>query len=140
MCIDYRQLNKVTIKNKCTFLTIDDPFDQLRGAICFSMIDLKFYYHQLKERESDIPKITLKTRYSHYYFLEISFVLTNAHATLIDLMNKVLELYHDMLVIVFINEILIYSYNEKDHATHRRIFLLTLKDQKLYAKFSKCEF
>ena len=104
------------------------------------MIDLKFYYHQLKERESDIPKITLKTRYSHYDFLEISFVLTNAHATLMDLMNKVLESYHDMLVIVFINEILIYSYNEKDHATHRRIFLLTLKDQKLYAKFSKCEF
>ncbi|KAH0781716.1 hypothetical protein KY290_001314 [Solanum tuberosum] len=140
MCIDYRQLNKVTIKNKHPLPRIDDLFDQLQGASCFSKIDLRFGYHQLKVRECDIPKITFKTRYGHYEFLVMSFGLTNAPAAFMNLMNRVYKPYLDMFVIVFIDDVLIYSRNEEDHASHLRIVLQTLKDRELYAKFSKCEF
>ncbi|KAH0688918.1 hypothetical protein KY289_016276 [Solanum tuberosum] len=133
-------LNKVTIKNKYPLLIIDDIFDQLQGATCFSKIDLRSGYHQLKVRECDIPKTAFRTRYGHYEFLVMSFRLTNAPAAFMDLMSRVFKPYLYMLVIVFIDDILIYSRNEEDHASHLRIVLQTLKDRELYAKFSNCEF
>uniref|UniRef100_M1DTE7 Gag-pol protein n=1 Tax=Solanum tuberosum TaxID=4113 RepID=M1DTE7_SOLTU len=117
----------------------DSP-DVVTGASCFSKIDLRFGYHQLKVRECDIPKITFKTRYGHYEFLVMSFGLTNAPAAFMNLMNRVFKPYLDMFVIVVIDDVLIYSRNEEDHASHLRIVLQTLKDRELYAKFSKCEF
>ncbi|KAH0678989.1 hypothetical protein KY284_020074 [Solanum tuberosum] len=140
MCIDYRQLNKVTIKNKYPLPRIDDLFDQLQGSTCFSKIDLRSGYHQLRVRECDIPKTAFRIRYGHYKFLVMSFGLTNAPAAFMDLMNKVFKPYLDMFVIVFINDILIYLRNKEDHASHLRIVLPTLKDRELYAKLSKCEF
>ncbi|KAH0679850.1 hypothetical protein KY284_020935 [Solanum tuberosum] len=140
MCIDYRQLNKVTIKNKYPLPKIDDLFNQLQGASCFSKIDLRSGYHQLKVRECDISKTTFRTRYGHYEFLVMSFGLTNAIAAFMDLMNRVFKPYLDMFVIVFIDDILIYLRNKEDHVSHLRIVLQTLKDKQLYAKFSKCEF
>ncbi|KAH0765914.1 hypothetical protein KY285_001785 [Solanum tuberosum] len=133
-------LNKVTTKNKYPLRRIDDLFDQLYGATCFSKIDLRSGYHQFRVRECDIPNTTFRTCYGHYEFLVMSFDLTNALATFMDLMNRVFKPYLDMFIIVFINDILIYSRNEKDHASHLRIVLQTLKDRELYAKFSKCEF
>jgi len=140
VCIDYRQLNKVTIKNKYPFSRIDDLFDQLQGATYFSKIDLRYGYHQLRVRESIISKIALRTRYGNYEFLVMSFRLTNVPAAFMGIMNIVFKLYLDMFVIVFINDILIYSGNEEDHASHLRVVLQTLRDRELYAKFSKCEF
>ncbi|KAH0759938.1 hypothetical protein KY290_023431 [Solanum tuberosum] len=140
MCIDYRQLNKVTIKNKYPLPRIDDIFDQLQGATCFSKINLRSGYHRLRVRECDIPKTAFRTRYGRYEFLVMSFGLTDAPATFMDLMNIVFKPYLYMFVIVFIDDILIYSRNEKDHASHLRIVLQTLKDKELYAKLSKCEF
>ena len=112
MSIDYSQLNKVTIKNKYTFPRIDDLFDPLQGTFRFSKIDLKSGYHQLKVRECDIPKITFIIRYGRYEFLVMSFDLSNTHATFMDLMNRVFKPYLDIFVIVFIDEIVIYSRNE----------------------------
>ncbi|KAH0636443.1 hypothetical protein KY289_036358 [Solanum tuberosum] len=140
MCIDYRQLNKITIKNKYPLLRIDDLFDQLQGPSCFSKMDLRSGYHKLKVSECDIPKTTFRTRYGHYEFLVMSFGLTNAPTVFMDLMNRVFKPYLDMFVIVFIDDILIYSRNNEDHVSHLRIVLQTLKDKELYAKFSKCEF
>ncbi|WMV08151.1 hypothetical protein MTR67_001536, partial [Solanum verrucosum] len=137
---DYRQLNKVTIKNKYLIPTIDDLFDQLEGAIHFSKIDHIFDYHQLRVRDTDIPKIAFRTRYGHYEFVVMSFGLTNAPATFMDLMNMVFNQYLDLFVIVFIDDILIYSRNEGEHATHLRVVLQTLNDRQLFSKFSKCEF
>ncbi len=140
MCIDYRQLNKVTIKNKYPIPRIDDLFDQLQGASYFSKIDLRSGYHQLRVRDSDILKTTFRTRYGQYEFVVMSFGLTNAPATFMDLMNRVFKQYLDLFVIVFIYDILVYSQNEEDHATHLRVVLQTLKYHQLFAKFSKCEF
>ncbi|KAH0676229.1 hypothetical protein KY285_024030 [Solanum tuberosum] len=137
---DYHQLNKITIKNKYPLQRIDDLFDQLHGATYFCKIDLRFGYHQLRVRECDIPKTIFRTCYSHYEFLVMSFGLMNAPAAFMDLMNRVFKPYLDMFVIVFIDEILIYLSNEEDHASHLKIVLQSLKDKKLYAKFSKCEF
>ncbi|KAL5548506.1 hypothetical protein UlMin_003737 [Ulmus minor] len=140
MCIDYRELNKVTVKNKYPLPRIDDLFDQLKGAAVFSKIDLRSGYHQLKIKEDDIPKTAFRTRYGHYEFLVMSFGLTNAPAAFMNLMNRVFKEYLDKLVIVFIDDILIYSKNQEEHMEHLRIVLRTLKEHQLYAKFSKCEF
>ncbi|KAH0716656.1 hypothetical protein KY290_012918 [Solanum tuberosum] len=137
MCIDYRQLNKVTIKNKYPLPRIDDLVDQLQGANYFSKIDLRLGYHQLRVRGVDIPKTAFRTRYSHYEFVVMSFGLTNAQATFMDLMNRIFRQYLDMFIIVFINDILIYSRSESDHMDHLRIVLHVFKDHQLYAKFSK---
>ncbi|KAA3474150.1 DNA/RNA polymerases superfamily protein [Gossypium australe] len=140
MCIDYRQLNKVTINNNNTLQRIDDFFDQLKGAIVFSLIDLRSGYYQLKVKESDVPKTTFRTRYGHYEFLVMPFRLTNAPALFMDLMNRIFRPYLDRFVVVFIDDILIYSCDETQHAEHLRIVLQTLREKQLYAKFSKFEF
>ncbi|GJV77461.1 putative reverse transcriptase domain-containing protein [Tanacetum coccineum] len=140
MCIDYRELNKLTIKNRYPLPRIDDLFDQLQGSSVYSKIDLRSGYHQLRVREEDIPKTAFRTRYGHYEFQVMPFGLTNAPAVFMDLMNRVCKPYLDKFVIVFIDDILIYSRNEEEHASHLRIILELLRKEKLYAKFSKCDF
>ena len=115
-------------------------FDQLQGAECFSKIDVQSGYHQIKIRGEDVTKTVFRTRYGHYDFMVLSFGLTNTPAAFIDLMNRVFKLYLDSFVIVFIDDILIYSKNEAEHEEHLRITLQTLKEHQLYAKLSKCEF
>ena len=140
MCIDYRGLNKATIKNKYPLPHIHDLFNQPTGSKMFSKIDLRSGYHQLKIKEEDIPKTTFWTRYGHYEFLIISFELTNAPTVFMDLMYWVFNDYLDKFVIFFIDNILIYSKSEEEHETHLRQVLQRLSTKKLYAKFSKCEF
>ena len=118
MCIDYRQLNKVTIRNKYPLPRIDDLFDQLQGAKVFSKIDLRSGYHQLRIRESDVPKTAFRTRYGQYDFLVMSFELTNAPAAFMDLMNRVFRPYLDRFVIAFIDDIFVYSKSELEHERH----------------------
>jgi hypothetical protein len=140
MCVDYRPLNAVTIKNKYPLPRIDVLFDQLASAKVFSKIDLRSCYHQIKIRASDVPKTDFSTRYGLYEFLVMSFDLTNAPAYFMYLMNSIFMNELDKFVVVFNDDILIYSKNEAEHAKHLRIVLHHLRDQKLYAKFSKCEF
>ncbi|GJY19918.1 putative reverse transcriptase domain-containing protein [Tanacetum coccineum] len=140
MCIDYRELNKLTVKNRYPLPRIDDLFDQLQGSSVYSKIDLRSGYHQLRVRDEDIPKTAFRTRYGHYEFQVMPFGLTNAPAIFMDLMNRVCKPYLDKFVIVFIDDILIYSRNKEEHANHLRIILELLKKEKLYAKFSKCDF
>ncbi|GJT99834.1 putative reverse transcriptase domain-containing protein [Tanacetum coccineum] len=140
MCIDYRELNKLTVKNRYPLPRIDDLFDQLQGARHFSKIDLRSGYHQLRVHEDDIPKTAFRTRYGHFEFTVMPFGLTNAPAVFMDLMNRVCKPYLDKFVIVFIDDILIYSKSKEEHEVHLRLVLELLKKEKLYAKFSKCEF
>ncbi|XP_051197332.1 uncharacterized protein [Lolium perenne] len=140
LCVDYRKLNDVTIKNKYPLPKIEDLFDQMNGARVFSKIDLRTGYHQLKVRELDIPKTAFTTRYGLFEYTVMSFGLTNAPAYFMNLMNKVFMKYLDKFIVVFIDDILIYSKNEEEHAEHLRIVLGTLREHQLYAKFSKCEF
>ncbi|KAJ0876256.1 putative nucleotidyltransferase, Ribonuclease H [Helianthus annuus] len=140
LCIDYRELNNVTIKNRYPLPRIDDLFDQLQGASYFSKIDLRLGYHQLKVKEEDVHKTAFRTRYGHYEFLVMPFGLTNAPAAFMDLMNRVCKPYLDKFVIVFIDDILIYSKSKADHEKHLRSILKLLHQERLYAKFSKCEF
>nr|GEU83866.1 putative reverse transcriptase domain-containing protein [Tanacetum cinerariifolium] len=140
MCIDYWELNKLTIKNRYPLPRIDDLFDQLQSLSVYSKIDLRSGYHQLRVREEYIPKNAFKTRYRHYEFQVMPFGLTNTPAVFMDLMNRVCKPYLDKFVIVFIDDILIYSCNEEEHANHLRIILVLLRNKKLYAKFSKCKF
>ncbi|KAJ0482269.1 putative nucleotidyltransferase, Ribonuclease H [Helianthus annuus] len=140
MCIDYRTLNKLTIKNRYPLPRIDDLFDQLQGSSFYSKIDLRSGYHQLRIQEESIPKTAFRTRYGHYEFLVMPFGLTNAPAVFMDLMNRVCKPYLDKFVIVFIDDILIYSKTKAEHEQHLRAILELLKKEQLYAKFSKCEF
>jgi hypothetical protein len=140
MCVDYRPLNEVTIKNKYPLPLIDILFDQLAGAKVFSKIDLRSRYHQIKIQPEDIPKTAFTTRYGLYEYLVMSFGLTNAPAHFMYLMNSVFMPELDKFVVVFIYDILVYSKSEEEHAEHLRIVLTRLRDHQLYAKFSKCEF
>ncbi|WVZ84916.1 hypothetical protein U9M48_031886 [Paspalum notatum var. saurae] len=140
MCVDYRALNDVTIKNKYPLPRIDDLFDQLQGACVFSKIDLRSGYHQMKIRPSDIPKTAFITRFGLYKYTVMSFGLTNAPTYFMNLMNKVFMEYLDKFVVVFIDDILIYSKTEEEHEEHLRLVLQKLREHKLYAKLSKCEF
>nr|GFB54060.1 putative reverse transcriptase domain-containing protein [Tanacetum cinerariifolium] len=140
MCIDYRELNKLTVNNRYPLPRIDDLFDQLQGSSVYSKIDLRSGYHQLRVREEDIPKTAFRTRYGHYEFQVMPFGLTNAPVVFMDLMNQVCKPYLDKFVIVFIDDILIYSKDEKEHEEHLKAILELLKKEELYAKFSKCEF
>ncbi|GJW06954.1 putative reverse transcriptase domain-containing protein [Tanacetum coccineum] len=140
MCIDYRELNKLTVKNRYPLPRIDDLFDQLQGSRVYSKIDLRSGYHQLRVREEDISKTAFRTRYGHYEFQVMSFGLTNAPTVFMDLMNRVCKPYLDRFVIVFIDDILIYSKSRKEHEGHLKLILNLLKKEELYAKFSKCEF
>ncbi|KAA0037511.1 hypothetical protein E5676_scaffold808G00980 [Cucumis melo var. makuwa] len=132
-----RQLNKFTIRNKYPLPRIDDLFDQLRGASLFSKIHLRSGYHQLKVRELDIHKTTFRTRCGHYEFRVMPFGLTNVPAVFMDLMNRIFHQYLDLFVIVFIDDILVYSVDSEAHEEHLRIVLQTLRDKQLYAKFNK---
>nr|ABA98580.1 retrotransposon protein, putative, Ty3-gypsy subclass [Oryza sativa Japonica Group] len=140
MCVDYRALNDVTIKNKYPLPRIDDLFDQLKGATVFSKIDLRSGYHQLRIKEEDIPKTAFTTRYGLFECTVMSFGLTNAPAFFMNLMNKVFMEYLDKFVVVFIDDILIYSRTKEEHEEHLRLALEKLREHQLYAKFSKCEF
>ena len=140
LCIDYRQLNRVTIKNRYPLPSIDDLFDQLRGTQFYSKIDLRTGYHQLRVRDTDILKTVFRTRYGHFEFTVMPFGLTNALAAFMDLMHRIFQPYLDQFVVVFVDDILIYSQSEWEHEYHLRIVLQLLRDHQLYAKFSKCEF
>nr|GEZ25596.1 putative reverse transcriptase domain-containing protein [Tanacetum cinerariifolium] len=140
MCIDYQELNKLTVKNCYLLSRINDLFDQLQGSSIYSKIDLRSGYHQLRVQEEDIQKTAFRTRYDHYEFQVMSFGLTNAPAIFMDLINRVCKPYLDKFVIVFIDDILIYSKNKQENREHLKLILELLKREKLYAKFSKCEF
>ena len=137
LCIDYRQLNKLTIKNKYLLPRIDDLFDQLKGASIFSKIDLQSLYHQLRIKDVDVHKTAFRTHYGHYEFLVMPVGLTNAPAAFIDLMNRVFLPYVDQFVIMFIDDILVYSKDREDHDTHIWVVLETLRKQRLSTKLSK---
>ena len=139
LCIDYLQLNRVTIKNRYPLSRIDDLFDQLRGARVYSKIDLRTDYHQLRVREDDITKTAFRTRYGHFEFTVMPFRLTNAPTAFMDLMHKVFQPYLDQFVSVFADDILIYSQSEEEHEDHLRVVLQALREQQLYVKFSKCD-
>ncbi|GKA30836.1 putative reverse transcriptase domain-containing protein [Tanacetum coccineum] len=140
MCIDYRELNKLTVKNCYPLLRIDDLFDQLQGSSMYSKIDLRSGYHQLRIKEEDIPITAFRTRYGHFEFQVMPFGLTNAPTVFMDLINRVCKPYLDKFVIVFIDDILVYSKDEEEHGKHLKIILELLKKERLYAKFSKCDF
>ncbi|XP_073357951.1 uncharacterized protein [Aegilops tauschii subsp. strangulata] len=140
LLVENRALNEVTIKNKYPLTMINDLFDQLQGAKVFSKIDLRSGYHQLKIREEDIPKTAFTTRYVLYEYTVMSFGLTNAPAYFMSMMNKVFMEYLDKFVVVFIDDIMVYSKNEEEHKEHLRLVLEKLREHQLYAKFSKCEF
>ena len=140
LCIDYRQLNRVTIRNQYPLPRIDELFDQLQRSRVYSKIDLRSGYHQLRVQESDVPKTAFRTRYGHYEFLVMPFGLTNAPAAFMDLMNRVFQPYLDRFVIIFIDDILVYSGSSEEHSEHLRIVLQTLRERQLYAKLSKCQF
>ncbi|KAG8489056.1 hypothetical protein CXB51_017049 [Gossypium anomalum] len=129
LCIDYRQLNKVIVKNKYPLPMIDDLFDQLKRATVFSKIDLRSSYYQLRVKEQDVPKTVFRTRYGHYEFLVMPFGLTNAPVVFMDLMNRIFRSYLDKFVVVFIDDILIYSHDESEHAKHLKVVLQTLRDK-----------
>jgi hypothetical protein len=140
MCVDYHSLNEVTIKNKYPLPWIEDLFDQMKGASIFLKTDQRSDYHQLKIRESDIPKTTFRTRYGLYEYTVMSFGLTNAPAYFMYLMKKVFMEYLDKFMVVFIDDILIFLKTGQEHETHLRLVLEKLRAHQLYARFSKCEF
>ncbi|BBH09102.1 transposable element gene [Prunus dulcis] len=140
LCIDYRQLNKVTVRNKYPLPCIDNFFDQLKSAKVFSQMDLRSCYHQLWIREEDVPKTAFRMRYGHYEFLVMPFGLPNAPAAFMDLMNRVFRHYLNRFVIVFIDDILVYYKSQKAHMKHLEIVLRTLRRKQLYEKFTQFQF
>ncbi|CAF1640944.1 unnamed protein product, partial [Didymodactylos carnosus] len=140
MCVDYRALNKITIKNKYPLPRIDEMLDQLNGAKIFSRLDLRSGYHQIRVRDDDIEKTAFRTRYGHFEFTVLPFGLTNAPPTFMRLMNSIFHEYLDVFVIIYLDDILIYSKNEEDHLKHIKIVLDLLRKHQLFAKKSKCEF
>ncbi|GJU31405.1 putative nucleotidyltransferase, ribonuclease H [Tanacetum coccineum] len=140
MCIDYRELNKLIVKNRYPLPRIDNLFDQLQGSSVYSKIDMRSGYQQLHIKEEDIPITAFRTRYGHFEFQVMPFRLTNVPAVFMDLMNRVCKPYLNKFVIVFIDDILVYSKDEEDHGKHLKIILELLKKERLYAKFSKCDF
>ena len=140
LCVDYRKLNRVTAKNKYPLPRIGDLFDQLNGACYFSKIDLRSGYHQLRVRDSDIPKTAFRTRYGHFEFVVMPFGLTNAPAAFMDLMNRIYRPYLDQFVVVFVDDMLIYSKGRAEHEQHLQLALQVLRENQLYAKLEKCDF
>jgi hypothetical protein len=140
LCIDYRQLNKMTIKNKYPLPRIDDLFEQLMGATIFSKIDLRSGYHQVQIKDEDIHKKSFRIRYGHYEFVVVPFGLTNAPATFMCLMDNAINKLLDRFVLVFIDDILIYSKSREEHEEHIKLVLQVLRQYQLYAKFGKCDF
>ena len=140
LCVDYRQLNKLTIRNKYPLPRIDDLLDQLKGAGLFSKIDLRLGYHQILVRPEDVQKTAFRSRYGHYEYVVMPFGVTNAPAVFMDYMNRIFRPWLDKFVGVFIDDILIYSRTREEHADHLRVVLKILRDHQLYGKLSKCEF
>jgi hypothetical protein len=140
LCIDFRQLNKVIIKNKYPLPRIDDLFDQLKDARIFSKIDLRSRYHQVRIKEEDISKTAFRTRYGHYEFTVVPFGLSNAPTVFMCLMNRVFREHLDKFFIVFLDDIIIYSKSEEEHEHHLRMVLQVLREHQLYAKLRKCSF
>ena len=139
-CFDFRQLNKVTVRNKYPLPRIDDLFDQLRGENIFSKIYLRFGQNQVKIKEEDIMKTTFGTRYNNYEYVVVPFGLTNSPTTFMCLMNGIFRKYLYKFVIVFLDDILIYSKSEEEHEEHMRLVLQVLREYQHYVKLSKCSF
>jgi len=139
LCVDYRALNKITIKNRYPLPRIEELMDRLCGAKYFSKIDLYSGYHQIRIKDTDIHKTAFRIRYGHYEFLVLPFGLTNAPATFMTLMNDIFREYLDKFVIIYLDDILIYSKTKEEHLQHLRIVLGILRQHKLYAKSTKCE-
>ncbi len=140
MCVDYRALNKVTVKNRYPLPRIDDLFDRLLGAKVFSSIDLRSGYYQIGIAQGDEEKTACRTRYGSYEFLVMPFGLANAPATFCTLMNDIFREWLDDFVVVYIDDILVYSNSMEEHVEHLRKVFQRLRENKLYAKFEKCEF
>jgi len=133
-------LNKLTIKNKYPLSRIDDLLDQLRGATVFSKIDLRSGYHQILVKLEDVQKTAFRSRYGHFKYVVMPFRVTNAPTIFMDYMNKIFRPSLDQFVVVFIDDILIYSESWEEHAQHLRVVLEILREHQLYGKLSKCEF
>ena len=140
LCVDYRQLNKMTIKNKYLLPRIDDLMDQFHGASVFSKIDLRLGYHQILVKADDVQKTAFRSRYGHYEYVVMPFGVTNAPVVFIDNMNRIFRSFLDKFVVVFIDGILIYSRTQEEHAKHLRLVLRVIREKQFYAKLSKYEF
>ena len=140
LCVDYRQLKKMTIKNKYPLPRIHDLMDQLHGSSMFSKLDLQSGYHQILVKVDDVQKTAFRSRYGHYEYVVMPFSVTNAPAVFMDYMNRIFQPFLDKFVVVFIDDILIYSKTREQHAEHLRLVLGVLREKHLYAKLSKCEF
>jgi hypothetical protein len=140
LCIDFRQMNMINVNNKYPFPRIDDLFDQLKDEKVYSNIDLRLGYHQVRIKEEDINNHTFRTRYGHYEFTVVLFGLSNASTVFMCLMNGIFREYLDRFVIVFLDDIIIYSKSEEEHEQHLRMVLQALREHQLYVKLRKCSF